>query len=222
MTDQWPPAGHKSWYRITESLDESGDVTEFDFSLPAGFETVDLAAARVLRHGGPNEADLAFRSQLYAHIGAVTVAGGHAEAAMKRAILVFGRADEAVFASIERMNWTDLESKLRQIAQSEDSKVSGLTELLDWSAEHRIKGRRDDVIHAYWWDYAECGVRRGRFRRDGTSATIIGTIKDLAEDYRLITTFAMNLDDAIERSWPQARLGTANSGDPGDAGDVKQ
>lgn len=219
VTNRWPLEGHTSWYHFTERLgDEAEDSTvEYDLSLPAGFDRVDVAAARVLRHGGPNEADMAFRAVLYTHLGAITVAGGHADAAMKRAVLIFKGATDAEFAAVERMNWTDLDLELHKIAGQRTARVKGLSALLTWAQENRVKARRDNAIHGYWWDYADCGVRRGRFRRDGSSSTIIGTIEDLAEDYDLIMKFASSLDDAIERSWPQVRLGShADASAPAD------
>jgi hypothetical protein len=72
------------------------------------------------------------------------------------------------------------------------------------AADSGAKRRRNDVVHAYWWDYAGGPVRRGRFRRDGTTATIVGTLEDLLLDAEILSSVAMSLDDLVEPFWPQA------------------
>lgn len=86
MTEQWPPKGHDFTYQVVEDPDNARGVS-FDLALP-GRDEWNLASVRVRRHGGPTEADLAFREKLYRAIGAIAVAGGHVETAMKRVLLV--------------------------------------------------------------------------------------------------------------------------------------
>jgi hypothetical protein len=207
MTDHWPPPGHKDYYNVTEPIDNEGGEVSFDLSVP-NLDVIDVATVRVLRHGGPTAEDIAFRRKLYALIGGITVAAGHVEEAMKRVILVLNGAASAEFASIEKKNWTDLERELARHSERDIPQAPSLRALLDWGAKNEVKRRRDDVVHAYWWDYEGCGVRRSRFYRDGDggSATLCGTFDDLLEDLRMMVEYARALEDAMEPFWPQARL----------------
>src|SRR6202034_3396751 len=94
--DVWPPVGFKSYYTTTERIDGHPDLT-FDLVIPSTFEEVNLATVRIGRHGGPNAADAEFRAELYGRIGAIAVAGGHVETAMKRLILVMESEPKARF-----------------------------------------------------------------------------------------------------------------------------
>ncbi len=85
-SDTWPPSDFNSWYVITERIVGQPEVS-FDFVLPATFSEVDLSTVRIGRHGGPNAEDLEFRAELYRRIGAVVVAAGQVEMAMKRLLL---------------------------------------------------------------------------------------------------------------------------------------
>lgn len=205
MSNRWPPPGHRHWYNIKEELSAVGsDDLAYDVSVPDR-EEVDLATARVQRHGGPSRADDTFRSKLYYLIGAATVMAGHAESAMKRVILVAnGRSGK--FSIVDK-TWTALEADLRSIAQSTHVMAAALAQILADPQLSDAKRRRDNIVHAYWWDYDLGGqVRRGRFHRDGTSATIIGTLSDLAEDANILARYADLLDALVEPFWPQARL----------------
>ena len=204
MTKQWPPAGHSSSYATNEDMGPGS--ASYDLSIPSGRDT-DLVTARVLRHDGPTEDDNAFRGQLYALIGAVVVSGGKVEAAMKRVLLV-ATSDSGRFADAEK-TWSGLEKDLRKVVKSGHAMSKALETILSWGAENQVKRRRDDVVHAYWWDYAGCGVRRGRFYLDGRSAAIVGGIEGLevlVEDANVLATFAEMLDDLVEPFWAQVRL----------------
>lgn len=88
--------------------------------------------------------------------------------------------------------------------------ASALTQILEHPGRESAKRRRDNVVHAYWWDYDLDGqVRRGRFYRDGSTATLVGTLQDLADDANVLQRYAVQLDDLVEPFWPQARLPVA-------------
>jgi len=178
----------------------------YDLSVPNS-SGIDLATARVLRHGGPASDDLAYRGQLYALIGGVVVAAGQVEAAMKRVLLV-ATSDSRQVADAEKP-WSGLEKDLQKVVDSGHAMADALSSHLAWAQEKQAKRRRDDVVHAYWCNFAGCGVRRARFYLDGRSATIVGGLEDLSvlvEDINVLATLARMLDDLAEPFWPQVRL----------------
>lgn len=197
--------------------DLGGRLASYEMSVPSG-GPIDIAAARVLRIGGPSRADAVFRERLYAVIGAIAVAGGHCESAMKRTVIVARDSVDSAAANLEavsRMTWNALERDLTAYAQSADCRVDGLRETMEWAATNKIRDRRNDVIHGDWWDFDGVGVRFSRFFMDGTSATIVGDLSYLVETRDLLARFASALDDAIERRWPQIRLPKVDGGLPG-------
>jgi len=212
MTDQpmrvpenvWPPIGFSSYTSITERLDGHPELS-YDLVLPSTFSQVDLSTVRIGRHGGPNQDDIAFRGELYRRIGAIAVAGGHVETAMKRLLLVLTRPDAANFSTVDK-TWSDLAADLRAQCDGTDERRKRLAELLDWAEEHRVKGRRDDTIHAYWWTFADCGARRSRFNRRSDGKTILAELSDLDEDARLLFEYAEYLDGLLGNDWIIGRL----------------
>jgi len=208
MTEQWPFWKTGPIYRMTVEIRD--DLTlEFDLSLPAGVSEVDMATVRLGRHGGDAAADYAFRAQLYTRIGAVAVAGGHAETAMKRMLaLLTGRKGH--FSDVD-MNWSDLAKALR-VEASKNPTAPGrenLGRVLAWADAEKVKQRRDDVIHAYWWIYEGCGVSRSRFfrKKDGPpGAQMTGSLEALEKDAELLFEYARRLDDLLGDHWAQAML----------------
>jgi len=73
--------------------------------------------------------------------------------------------------------------------------------LLDWAVEHKVKEIRDDIVHAYWWDYAGVGITRGRFHRRGKSELIRITPEQMDEDCAALEWYADALDSALEHGW---------------------
>lgn len=167
----------------------------------------DIASFRYERLGGSNGDDDDFRAQLYPRIGAVTVAGGHAEAAMKRVILsAEGRGGS--FKDVD-VTWTALVKRLQKIAKSDHVLAEPLSRVLDWGERRNVKKRRDEVVHSYWWHWAGVGVSRSRFRRDGESYVVVGSLEHLAQldrDAAIVFEYARRLDDLVVSTWPQARL----------------
>jgi len=101
MLDEWPPQGMTSWYSVGEKVDGQPERT-YDLTIPSTFSEPDLSTVRIGRNGGPNDVDRKFRRELYERIGAVVVASGHVETAMKRLLLLLEEAAEAQFSLVER------------------------------------------------------------------------------------------------------------------------
>jgi hypothetical protein len=205
MTEQWPVPGHRFWYKANIRL-ENGYELHFDLSLPGALSSFDLSTLRLGRHGGMTNADRLFRARLNARIGAVTVAGGHVETAMKRLLLLL-REESGGFLQVD-MTWTDLHKALAAECETPDLDQRGtrLARVLAWDDDKQVKRRRDNVVHAYWWSFDGCGVVRSRFHRRQNGQTMIGSMEELEEDAELLFEYADRLDDLLGEDWPRAML----------------
>jgi len=206
MEEQWPPPNHKFAYTMNVELERPPLSYSMEVTTPArpNEASADSASVRYERLGGPVAADFEFRGRLYERIGAVTVAGGHAEAAMKRVVLTAELKGES-FNDVD-LTWRGLVKRLQRIAGSEHEIAEPLRSMLAWAERAKIKTRRDDVVHAYWWHWANVGVSRSRFNRDGSSYIVSGTVDDLSKlerDAAMIFEYARRLDDLVVSTWPR-------------------
>lgn len=201
IAEVWAPAWSDAWYllKIIEKPDSGRSSIEASLTIP-GVNSWELAEARVSRIGGRSRADREFEQWLYGRIGAAAVAGGRIEAAMKRLVLSMSGTLDPAFADAEDQ-WSTLEKKLRSAAESKGERAAEVIKLLDWGQEHGIREIRNDIVHAYWWDYAGAGVTRGRVYRDGTSELIIVTPAQLDSDCEKLQAYADGLDSAMEMIW---------------------
>lgn len=209
MTEQWPPASHLMTYKMSVNLDHLDHPIVAEVSLPApqNGESADISSFRYSRMGGDTAEDLEFRKKLYAAIGAVTVASGHAESAMKRVILV-AEAKGETFQHVEKP-WKVLVERLEVVASSGHEYSSQVDQILQWSKRRKIAERRNDVVHSYWWHWAGVGLARSRFTRSGETYTLTGNLEDLSaieKDASLLFEYARRLDDIVLATWPQARF----------------
>lgn len=200
MSAKWPPKGHSFTYKMTVESDALNFTAETTF--PSGRVT-DIATFRWDRLGGPQDEDLAFREELYRAVGAVTVAGGHAESAMKRVLIVMEGKDR--FSDVE-LPWGRIVDRLRRASTTNHALAQRLEEVLDWAANRKVKERRDNVVHASWIEFPDLEVTGSRFTRDGESYSLTTSFEILKADAEVIVEFASRLDDLVESEWPQARL----------------
>lgn len=205
MTEQWPAPGHSFWYKTEIKLD-SGYCLAFDLTLPNDVSEFHLSTVRLGRHGGVTDSDRIFRTHLYEQIGAGAVAGGHVETAMKRLLLLL-KGDGGHFSLVDK-TWTDLHKALAAECAGPDADpcCERLRHALTWGEENRIKSRRDNVIHAYWWNFDGCGAVRSRFYRREDGTQMIGSLEDLERDAELIFEYASRLDDLLGEEWPRTML----------------
>lgn len=152
----WEP---ESYYEVRFQSDDGRHSYEFDLVVPP--VDSDLTGVRLSRRGGDIPADEEFRRELYPRIGAVTAAGGRAETAMRRLLVVLAKGAGKFGDETARLGWGELEQRLTKLIQAKpgDERLQQLANILDWAKEHRLQDRRNDVIHAEWWEYA--GLARG-------------------------------------------------------------
>jgi hypothetical protein len=203
--EEGPVEGHSFWYRTQIDL-ENGNRLEFDLTVPKAIPELNLSTVRVGRHGGDSTTDEEFRRILYPKIGAITVAGGHVETAMKRLLLLLTGAS-GKFSTVDK-TWTDLHKALREESELQDGdpRRAKLKDALDWADEKEVKRRRDNIVHAYWWIFSGSGVRRSRFYRRQDGATMVSSLEDLDEDAGLLFDYAQLLDEILGEDWARAML----------------
>lgn len=199
---RWKPDGFSQYYRIRyEPADPNDPVGSFEVSMTVpDREIAEFATARIERIGGMTESDRRFRTDLYYWVGQIAVISGHIETAMKRILLI---ADpSAQFREVDEV-WSTLEKKLRSSAQAGllGSKSRVVLDLLDWAKEKRIKELRDNVIHGSWWDYADVGIRFGRFYRNGRSSLVQSTFEDVKDGCFQMAQYSKWLDVVTGSDW---------------------
>jgi hypothetical protein len=205
-TKVWGPPGTDTWYAITieQTSDNGRQSIEASLVVPRA-NAWQLGEARLSRIGGRSPEDLHFRNQLYLRIGMAAIAGGRIEAAMKRLILHMSGSPKPSFADAEDP-WKNIETKLRKAALTLSARGADVVRLLDWGRANKIREIRNDIIHAYWWDYSGVGITRGRVHLDGTSEIIQVTPEQLDEDCQKLLVYADSLDEAIDGRWLSIHL----------------
>ncbi|WP_130177842.1 hypothetical protein [Cryobacterium sp. SO1] len=197
----WAPPGTDTWYvlKIDQAQDSGRQSIEASLVVPS-VNAWQLGEARLSRIGGRSPEDVNFRHQLYMRIGAAAVAGGRIEAAMKRLLLHMSGSLEPTFADSDDP-WKTLDRKLRNAATALGERAADVVKVLDWGQANNIRDIRNDIIHAYWWDYSDVGITRGRVYQDGTSELIQITPEQLDEDCQKLHDYAETLDSAMDGLW---------------------
>lgn len=160
--EDWP-AG----YVVSTALEPADQIPPFDYllvGLTSAQEQYDMATLRMIRAGGSDDADAALRSNLFTLVGAITVAGGHIEAEMKRIIIQAEENRGATFVDVDE-TWTGLERRLEAISAGGGPLADEIGTALAWAKRRRIKDVRDDAVHSAWCLYDVGSVQRSRFRR---------------------------------------------------------
>ena len=203
MTQIWPPPGHNFAYKTEAAL--GTNRISLEMTLPSAIAEVNLATVRVGRLGGATDSDRMFRTRLYAAIGEITVAGGHADTAMMRLLALL--SGDGRFSRVNK-TWSTLLKMLGDhcAAAEDDPRLDRLQQVLGWAETNRVKARRDNAVHAYWWIYEGCGVVRSRFFYDQEGAVMIGSMEDLEQDAEMLFEFARQLDELLAEDWPRAML----------------
>lgn len=191
-------------YDVVESF-EGGLGAAYHLTVPPTMTEVNLSTVRVTRDAGITAADVVFQAQLFHRIGAIVVSGGHVETGMKRLLLLLTGRPSGQFSLVDA-NWSDLHKKLLRQCNGLDSRRNALHEVLKWGEDHRVKQRRDNVVHAHWWVFAGVGVRANRFHRRQDGRAVLGTMEELDETSALLSEYASRLDDLLGEDWSRAIL----------------
>ena len=87
-----------------------------------------------------------------------------------------------------------------------DERRTELGNIIALGTTNRVKDRCDNVVHAFWWTFDGCGVRRARYFRKKPDAPMMATFADLDEDAALLFHYAAELDRLLGNDWPIATL----------------
>jgi hypothetical protein len=194
------PDGHV----VTMELEPADQVPPFQYllvGLGTEQQSYNLATLRMHRAGGSNAADLALRRNLFTLVGAITVAGGHIEAEMKRIIIQAEEDRGATFVDVDE-TWTGLEKRLDAIATGDGPFAADVAAALEWGRKKGIKKTRDDAVHSTWCLYDVGTVQRSRFRRRTEDETHLGQLETFMSHVPKMFEYASRLSHI--GSWPTA------------------
>lgn len=210
--ERWIPPGFDMAWRlkwVSENKDDPG--FEVSVTVPPSDAPVNFSEAKVSRIGGVTLADRQFRTSLYYWIGQATVLSGKIEAGMKRLLLIMGDGPSAEFSSVDHV-WTTLSKRLVIAAKNDTVRGPTLLKVLERAEEERVKERRDNVVHGYWWDFEGIGVRVARYKRDGSSYILNVSIDYLQESCLKMGQLASDLDHLAGPDWLSVYLPSDVSG----------
>jgi hypothetical protein len=133
----------------------NGPVLDFTLVRPPGDDpTMALPSLRPLRAVGRENpvADIRHQVSLFHAVGAVTVAGGHVEMAMRRVYVSLTGGKNEDLDSAPTL-WADLDKKLAKLCQQEPEAGirPKLRELLAAAEAEKLRDKRNTIIHGYWW-----------------------------------------------------------------------
>ncbi len=125
--------------------------------------------------------------------------------AMKQLIVKLSRKDFDL-SSISGDMWQHLEAKLIELCDGSTNQREELKSLIEWSQEKELRERRNDAIHGFWWTYDIGSVRNIRYKRNGSSALIRGSLRDICNIGDAIFEYATKLEAVCGNEWPHALL----------------
>jgi hypothetical protein len=181
---------------------------------PGGDVELNLAAIRPMRIAGQpvQEADVLHQIQLFHAIGAITVAGGHVEMAMRKVYLSLTGENRDLASPEVSGHWANLEDLLEKLCDNTTDVRKKLKDVLDWSAEKTLRDRRNDAIHAYWWLFKTDGwFHNSRYyptkKKQKQSQPPVGFVVRPEAYHRLASMlfeFANRLEALVTPDWPIA------------------
>ena len=116
---------------------------------------MDIASLRPLRvHGTQNHAvDALHQIWLFHAIGSVTVASSHVEMAMRKVLVSLrGGQNHDLSGDDIPAEWSRLHEALDTVCKTDVTDLkTKLKTLLDEAESAKLRERRNDLIHGYWW-----------------------------------------------------------------------
>ncbi|MET4618685.1 hypothetical protein ABIE18_000108 [Arthrobacter sp. 2762] len=214
---EWPPPGHAFTWTTEMNLD---GFEPFQYELTVSdVDQMDMSNAIYGRIGGPAPADIELRKKLYYLVGAITVASGHIEAAMKRVILTLQENRTRQFSLVDK-TWTDLHKILVKELKKEDGgpqlrKVrEELSKHIQWAERRGLKTHRDDFVHGSICDFAMPAIILSRFHRKQDGTQILYRMEQIEVIAENLQEYAARLESLLHGIWHEAML-PANPQVPG-------
>lgn len=178
---------------------------EYVMTIPTGTERMGIGILRPRRVDGPTAADRAFQRSLFMVIGGITVAAGHVEMAMKQLIVKLTASDFDL-GPVGGDMWQQLEEKLLKLCDGSTTQLRELKSVIEQSKGNKLRERRNDVIHGYWWTYDIGSVRNVRHGRGGKDFVMRGALTEVADLGDALFKFANKLEKLCGDDWPYAIL----------------
>ena len=179
---------------------------------PGGDVELNLQAIRPMRiHGqAVPHTDVLHQIQLFHAIGAITVAGGHVEMAMRKVYLSLTGENRDLASTEVAGHWANLEESLDTLCDGSTDVRKKLREILDWSIKNKLRDRRNDAIHGYWWLFATDGwFHNSRFypAKKKRAQPPLGFVVKPPDYHQLASRlfeYANRLEGLVTPDWPIA------------------
>ena len=202
-------------------------LVDYTFVQPPGRDDIDVASMRPVRiMAQPNrQADALHQVRLFHAVGAVTVAGGHVEMAMKRVLVTLrgGRNSDLAGEDVPA-EWSILEDKLKKASKPQETPLQkAVFELLSAVGIGELREGRNDVVHGCWWliPMGADGLVSSRYFRQKKNqpqapAQMHPTLQMLQQLAGDLFDLAHALDALVAPVWPFAIVPGLNRFPPGD------
>ncbi|MFL0243158.1 hypothetical protein, partial [Mycobacterium sp. SMC-17] len=205
-------------YTMRHTVDtDSGPrvLGDYTFIQPPGGDDMNIASVRPVRlRDKPNrQADALHQVTLFHAIGAVTVAGGHVEMAMKRVLVTLRGGKNSDLAGEDvPADWKLLEDQLTKAAKPRETLLQkAVFELITEAGVRELREGRNDVVHGYWWliPMGSDGLVSSRYYRPkkndqqdpAQTHPTLHMLQQLAGD---LFELAHKLDALVTPHWPLA------------------
>ncbi|EHB55133.1 hypothetical protein MycrhDRAFT_2327 [Mycolicibacterium rhodesiae JS60] len=219
------PTGHVRGKSVPFNMQHGDDLLQgarFTIVSPIGDDDrwLDLASLRPVRVAGHEHAvaDRRHRRRLFQAVGAVTVAGGHVEMALRKVLVsLTGGQNEDLAGKDVSLDWSKLHAKIEKHCKRDPSELAQrVDQLLKAARASTLRDTRNNIVHSYWWVMAldSDEVWSGRYYNRGQEPVcIVDTAENLYQTADKLFEFAAELEALVAP--PLAIVPAAGSADLG-------
>lgn len=186
--------------------DDKSRGASFTIVPPVGDDDqeLDLASLRPVRVVGHNyaKADRKHQRRLFLAVGAVTVAGGHVEMALRKVLVALTGGENKDLASKDvPADWNVLHKKISKLCEIDASELAQrVAEYLNAAETAGLRDTRNNIVHSNWWltafDSGE--LWSGRYHRGGKQPMCISdTAENLYKIADKMFDFAASLESLV-------------------------
>ncbi|MBN7437128.1 hypothetical protein [Mycobacteroides abscessus] len=172
-------------------------------------QSIGMAEIRPIRSQWTHE-DYVHQAQLFDAVGRIAVFGGHVEMAMKKVLITLRGGELDLLDPTLPSMWNQLEDQLKSIKTGPEDIRTRARLLLDEAEQKRLRDRRNDAIHGYWWlAQAHGRLINSRYypgKQGKPPLSIYTTPAQVSEVGNDLHTLASNLERLVTPYWPLAIL----------------
>lgn len=174
-------------------------------------QQLDLASLRPVRVAGHKytDEDSKHQRRLFLAVGAVTVAAGHVEMALKKVLVSLTGGENRDLASKNvPADWNELHTKISKLCKNNPSDLAQrVAEQLDAAEAEGLRDTRNNIVHGSWWlaaiDSGELWSGRC-FRGDRPPVCISDRAENLYGTAAKLFDLAAALEALVAPRWPLA------------------